>query len=122
MGQNEGDAKRGNASPLPTGRPFAPVLKVMNNTILVAGAGGFIGGHLVAKLLQDGHSVRAVDRKPPRQCNKPHRAAENLTLNLEEKDPCLTAVNGCEQVYNLASDMGGMGLSNSTRACACSPS
>ena len=82
----------------------------MNESILVTGAGGFIGGHLVAKLLQDGHSVRAVDRKPPRQWYQSHRAAENLTLNLEEKDACLTAVNGCEQVYNLASDMGGMGF------------
>ncbi|HVQ64952.1 MAG TPA: NAD-dependent epimerase/dehydratase family protein [Terriglobia bacterium] len=36
----------------------------MNETILVTGAGGFIGGHLVGKLLQDGYGVRAVDKKP----------------------------------------------------------
>ena len=41
---------------------------------------------------------------------KDFRAAENLTLNLEEKDACLTAVKGCDRVYNLAADMGGMGF------------
>ena len=58
----------------------------MSESILVAGAGGFIGGHLVGKLLQDGHRVRAVDRKPQRQWYQTHLAAENLTLNLEEKE------------------------------------
>ena len=82
----------------------------MSETILVTGAGGFIGGHLVAKLLQDGHRVRAVDKKPPGQWYQRFPDAENLTLNLEEKDPCLTAAKGCDQVYNLASDMGGMGF------------
>ena len=82
----------------------------MSETILVTGAGGFIGGHLVAKLLQDGHRVRAADRKPPEQWYQRFPDAENLTLNLEEKHPCLTAAKGCDQVYNFASDMGGMGF------------
>ena len=80
----------------------------MSETILVTGAGGFIGGHLVAKLLQDGHRVRAADKKPPEQWYQRFPDAENLTLNLEEKHPCLTAAKGCDQVYNFASDMGGM--------------
>ena len=82
----------------------------MSETILVTGAGGFIGGHLVAKLLQDGHRVRAADKKPPEQWYQRFPDAENLTLNLEEKHPCLTAAKGCDQVYNFASDMGGMGF------------
>ena len=82
----------------------------MSKHILVTGAGGFIGGHLVAKLLQDGHPVRAVDRKPQWQWYQRYPAAENLTLNLEEKNSCLTAVEGCDHVYNFAADMGGMGF------------
>jgi GDP-D-mannose 3', 5'-epimerase len=82
----------------------------MNERILVTGAGGFIGGHLVAKLLQDGYRVRAVDKKPPGQWYQKFSAAENLTLNLEEKELCLKAVKGCDWIYHLAADMGGMGF------------
>jgi len=82
----------------------------MNGRILVTGAGGFIGGHLVARLLKSGHRVRAVDMKPERQWYQRFRAAESITLNLEEKESCLTAAEGCERIYNLASDMGGMGF------------
>jgi nucleoside-diphosphate-sugar epimerase len=94
----------------------------MTESILVTGAGGFIGGHLVAKLLQDGHRVRAVDKKPQWQWYQRFPTAENLTLNLEEREACVTAVNGCDWVYNLAADMGGMGFMSSTKASACSPS
>jgi nucleoside-diphosphate-sugar epimerase len=78
--------------------------------ILVTGAGGFIGGHLVAELLAQGHKVRAVDKKPQWQWYQRFPDATNLTLNLEEKEACIQAVNGCDWVYNLAADMGGMGF------------
>jgi len=78
--------------------------------ILVAGAGGFIGGHLVKTLLEQGHKVRAVDKKPQWQWYQRFSDAENMTLNLEEKQACIDAVNGCDWVYNLAADMGGMGF------------
>ncbi len=78
--------------------------------ILVAGAGGFIGGELVKTLLAQGCSVRAVDKKPQWQWYQRFEQAENLTFNLEEKDSCIEAVNGCDVVYNLAADMGGMGF------------
>jgi len=78
--------------------------------ILVAGAGGFIGGHLVKSLLEQGHSVRAVDKKPQWQWYQRFPEVENLTLNLEEKEACIEAVNGCDWVFNLAADMGGMGF------------
>jgi len=78
--------------------------------ILVAGAGGFIGGQLVNELLAQGHCVRAVDKKPQWQWYQRFDEAENLTLNLEAKEGCIVAVNGCDSVYNLAADMGGMGF------------
>lgn len=80
------------------------------NVTLVAGAGGFIGGHLVKSLLDQGERVRAVDRKPQWQWYQRFPKAENLTLNLEEKGACIDAVNGTDAVYNLAADMGGMGF------------
>lgn len=81
-----------------------------NQHVLVAGAGGFIGGHLVKSLLAQGHRVRAVDKKPQWQWYQRFAEAENLTLNLEDKDASIQAVNGCDWVYNLAADMGGMGF------------
>lgn len=79
-------------------------------TILVAGAGGFIGGYTVGALLKQSCRVRAVDIKPQWQWYQRFPEAENLTLDLREKDHCYQAVNGCDWVYNLAADMGGMGF------------
>ena len=78
--------------------------------ILVTGAGGFIGGHLVKSMLEQGHKVRAVDKKPQWQWYQRFPEAANLTLNLEDKDACVQAVNGTDWIYNLAADMGGMGF------------
>ena len=78
--------------------------------ILVTGAGGFIGGHLVRDLLAQGCKVRAVDKKPQWQWYQRFPEAENLTLDLTQKEDCIKAVNGCDWIYNLAADMGGMGF------------
>lgn len=78
--------------------------------ILVTGAGGFIGGHLVKTLLEQGHKVRAVDKKPQWQWYQRFGEADNHTLNLERLDACVQAVNGTDWIYNLAADMGGMGF------------
>jgi GDP-D-mannose 3', 5'-epimerase len=83
----------------------------MANKILVAGAGGFIGGHLVAELLRKGHTdIRAVDIKPFGEWYQKFPQVENLQLDLQLKDSCDRAVKGTEQIYNLAADMGGMGF------------
>jgi GDP-D-mannose 3',5'-epimerase len=81
----------------------------MSTRVLVAGGGGFIGGHLVARLLREGFAVRAIDRKPLAEWFQRFDAAENLTADLNLRESCDAACRGVAQVYNLASDMGGMG-------------
>jgi nucleoside-diphosphate-sugar epimerase len=84
---------------------------LMANKILVAGAGGFIGGHLVAELLRKGHKdIRAVDIKPFNEWHQLFPQAENLQLDLKLKESCDRAAKGAERVYCLACDMGGMGF------------
>jgi len=79
--------------------------------ILVCGAGGFIGGHLIADLRRQGHTqLRAVDKKPLSEWYQRFDDVENEQLNLELLPDCEKAVEGCDVVYNLAADMGGMGF------------
>jgi nucleoside-diphosphate-sugar epimerase len=80
-------------------------------SILVCGAGGFIGGHLVGELLKEGGArVRAVDRKPLGEWHQRFDQAENLQLDLSLLESCRRATQGMSEVYNLAADMGGMGF------------
>ncbi|HNX79367.1 MAG TPA: NAD-dependent epimerase/dehydratase family protein [Prolixibacteraceae bacterium] len=86
--------------------------------IVVAGAGGFIGGHLAKELLEKGHQVRAVDIKPLNEWYQVFPEADNLVLDLRLKENCYQAVNGYNEVFNLAADMGGMGfIENNKAAC-----
>jgi GDP-D-mannose 3',5'-epimerase len=81
------------------------------NKILVCGAGGFIGGHLIADLRRQGHTdLRAVDKKPLEEWYQRFDDVESFQLNLEHLEECDKAVQGCDWVYNLAADMGGMGF------------
>jgi nucleoside-diphosphate-sugar epimerase len=75
--------------------------------VLVTGAGGFIGHHLVRALKADGYWVRGVDIKLPEF--EPSFANEFELLDLRESENCLRAVQGMDDVYNLAADMGGIG-------------
>ena len=85
--------------------------------IVVAGAGGFIGGHLVADLLKRGYSnIRAVDIKPCEEWYQAFDSAENLTLDLSEKENCFQICQSATEVYNLAADMGGMGYIENNKA------
>lgn len=87
--------------------------------VVVTGAGGFIGGHLVAALLHDGLSVRAVDVKPLDEWYQVRDEAENLVRDLSLIESAREALaGGAGEVYNLAADMGGMGfIENNKAAC-----
>jgi nucleoside-diphosphate-sugar epimerase len=85
--------------------------------VVVAGAGGFIGGHLVAHLVRNGHTdVRAVDVKPPHEWFQVFPEVDNRCLDLGKAEACHEAVEGAHRVYNLASDMGGMGFIEANKA------
>ncbi|HUR23445.1 MAG TPA: NAD-dependent epimerase/dehydratase family protein [Acidimicrobiales bacterium] len=89
----------------------------MGNTMVVAGAGGFIGGHLVAKLLESGATdVRAVDVKPLDEWLQVHAGAENVSADLSEKVHAYSALEGAGSVFALASDMGGIGFIEQNKA------
>ena len=93
------------------------LLKTKNsNIVLVTGAGGFIGGHLVASLRQAGAHIRAVDRKPLVEWYQRFDDVDNRHLNLSNEAACSEAVDGVELVYNLAADMGGMGFIETHKA------
>lgn len=95
------------------------LIRAMNkdSLILVGGAGGFIGGHLVGHLLNEGYTrVRAVDCKPLRGWYQIHEAAESLRLDLQEKGACFRSVEGVSHIFNLACDMGGMGFIENNKA------
>ena len=86
-------------------------------TTLVTGAGGFIGGHLVRKLLREGDTtVRAVDIKPLDQWHQHFEDAENLQMDLRERTGSGLLFRGVDTVYNLAADMGGMGFIENNKA------
>src|SRR3989338_4493675 len=87
----------------------SPLLKasVGQQKILVTGAGGFIGHHLVRYLKKRGYWVRGVDIKEPEYSSK-DEADEFLLLDLRYYENCLKATEGADEVYALAADMGGM--------------
>src|ERR1700728_3084901 len=92
-------------------------MKVKNAKVVVCGAGGFIGGHLVKSLLDNGAKViRAVDVKPKSEWYQSSPGVDNQVLDLKDKDSCLKAAQGAEVVFQLAADMGGMGFIENNKA------
>lgn len=75
--------------------------------VVVTGAGGFIGGHLVRRLKSEGHWVRGVDIKPHEF--SPSAADEFILCDLRDAREARAAVDGADDVYQLAADMGGAG-------------
>ena len=82
--------------------------------VLVTGAGGFIGHHLVTYLKQRGYWVRGADQKLPEYT--PVDADEFQLADLRRWDECLLATRGVDHVYALAADMGGMGFISANHA------
>ncbi len=83
----------------------------MTPTILITGAGGFIGGSLVRYFRERFiGQIRAVDKKPLSQWYQRFEDVENLCLDVSQFKACQRAVEGVSEVYNLAADMGGMGF------------
>jgi GDP-D-mannose 3', 5'-epimerase len=92
-------------------------MKLKGQKAVVCGAGGFIGGHLVQSLLANGVDViRAVDIKPLDEWYQVSEDVESLSLDLKDKDSCLTAATGAEVIFQLAADMGGMGFIENNKA------
>lgn len=89
-----------------------------DNLIIVCGAGGFIGGFIVADLLKQGHTrIRAVDVKPLERWYQRFDRVDNLaSLDLKELSACRQSMKDAYWVYNLAADMGGMGFIESNKA------
>jgi nucleoside-diphosphate-sugar epimerase len=82
-----------------------------NTTAVVCGGGGFIGGHLVGKLLAEEYQhVRCVDIKPLDEWYQVHTKAENVVADLNLREEAFAATRGMNTVYNLACNMGGMGF------------
>lgn len=96
---------------------FPVELSYAGKSILVTGAGGFIGGWLVRDLLemQPGR-LRAVDIKPLEDWHQVLPGVENLKLDLRDSNACKEALRNVDLVFNLAADMGGMGFIEANKA------
>jgi GDP-D-mannose 3',5'-epimerase len=85
--------------------------------VLVAGAGGFIGGHLVKKLKSDGHELICVDIKPLEYWFQLDDNNQNYSLDLKEYENCQKIFNNkIDYVFNMACNMGGMGFIENNKA------
>jgi GDP-D-mannose 3',5'-epimerase len=88
-----------------------------NKIVVVTGAGGFIGGSLIASLRKRGNAaIRAVDVKPLAEWYQRFDDVENLSLDLNFKENCETTARGAHEIYNLAANMGGMGFIEQNKA------
>jgi GDP-D-mannose 3', 5'-epimerase len=88
-----------------------------SDRIIVAGGGGFIGGHLVGALVRDGfENVTSVDIKPIDEWFQCFPNVRNERRDLRDAAACVEAVAGADYVFNLAADMGGMGFIETNKA------
>src|SRR5262245_61488191 len=88
-----------------------------DKVVLVAGGGGFIGGHLVARLREQGvERIRSVDVKPLDDWYQVFDDVENVQADLNLRDDCQKACRDVSDLYNLAANMGGMGFIENNKA------
>lgn len=88
-----------------------------DSLVVVCGAGGFIGGHLISELRRRGHTrLRGVDRKPFEHWYQRFDDVDNRVLDLQSLDACTETAEGAHTIYQLAADMGGMGFIENNRA------
>ena len=83
---------------------------------LIAGAGGFIGGHLMKRLQLDGHEIICADIKPISSWFQLSDKNKNLSLDLKDFKNCLQVCDGVDYIFNLACNMGGMGYIENNKA------
>ena len=83
---------------------------------LVCGAGGFIGGHLVNNLMNEGHDVVCADIKPLEYWFQIFENNKNFSLDLKSYDNCLKVTKDVDYIYNMACNMGGMGFIENNKA------
>ncbi len=92
-------------------------MSITRESVIVAGGGGFIGGHLVAKMKEAGYTkIRSVDRKPLNEWYQVHEGVENVVADLSRLEPARAACKDMQHVYMLAADMGGMGFIENNKA------
>jgi len=88
-----------------------------NKKILVVGAGGFIGGHLVKKLLANGNQIVCCDIKPKEYWFQDFDETENhYAMDMKDIINCRKVSNGVNYVFNMACNMGGMGFIENNKA------
>jgi nucleoside-diphosphate-sugar epimerase len=83
---------------------------------LICGAGGFIGGHLVSSLINDGHEVVCADIKPVENWFQNFGESKNFSLDLKDYENCLEVTKNVDFIYNMACNMGGMGFIENNKA------
>ena len=86
------------------------------NTILVTGAGGFIGGHLIKRLLNDGYNVTGADIKPLDYWFQKFDKVKNFSMDLNDYNNCLSVTRDIDAIFNLSCNMGGMGFIENNKA------
>ena len=90
---------------------------IKNKKILIVGAGGFIGGHLVKKLLSDGNTLFAADIKPKEYWFQDFDEAKNFyDMDMKDISNCRRVTQGIDYVFNMACNMGGMGFIENNKA------
>ena len=90
---------------------------IKNKKILIVGAGGFIGGHLVDRLIKDGNSIVATDIKPKEYWFQDFNNSENhYEMDMKDISNCRKVVKNIDYVFNMACNMGGMGFIENNKA------